>query len=127
MFGEELTNRKAVDTSPSDSTLGLNLFKIADQEHAKEDAGWNPGATADLAVVGSAELLDPSIEACFFKKLIELRLECVSLGTEQIYNGDEQILLLYGLASTKDHRALLHGDCVDRHQVPRNGTSSTGC
>jgi hypothetical protein len=78
---EELTNRKAVSASPSDPALGLDPFKIANKEHAKVNARWNPGATTDLAVVGNAELLDPSIEACLLKQLIEFRIECVSVRT----------------------------------------------
>jgi hypothetical protein len=117
---EKLTNRKAVRTFPGDSALALDPFKVANQEDAKIDAGWNPGATTDLAVVGTTELLDPSIETRTFQQLIEFRVEAGSVRTGQIYSGDEQVLLLNGLASTKGNLAIFHSDCVDRHRFTRN-------
>jgi hypothetical protein len=73
-------------------------------------------------MVGSTELLDPCIDACLFKQLIEFRVKCVSVRMGQIQSSDEPVLLLNGLASTKGHLALLHGDCVDRNSVARNQT-----
>jgi hypothetical protein len=105
---KELTNRQAVSASPGDAALGLDPLEITLQEHTKLNARLNIRTSTDLAVIKLAKLLNPAIEARFFKQLIEFRVEHVPIRTGQIHKGNKQVLLLNDFASTKGHRAFLH-------------------
>jgi hypothetical protein len=59
---KELTNRKAVNALPGDSALGLDTFEVANQEHAKKDAGWNT-RTAPIRDIFKGRL--PKAIMCF--------------------------------------------------------------
>jgi hypothetical protein len=113
---QELTNRKAVCTSPGDTSLGLNAFEVANQEHSEVNARRNSMPAPYLAVVGLTELLDPLIEACFGKQAIEFGIEGMSVRTGKIVSSDKEILLLNWLTPTECHRAFLHDVCDHRQK-----------
>jgi hypothetical protein len=93
--------REAVGAAPGDAALGVNAFKVTDEEHAEVSARRN-SRPSPLLVIGPAECLGEVIETALGQDLIELVVKRMTRPGGQLDAGDEQFVLL-GLAFAECH------------------------
>ena len=130
---EELPQRKAVGTPPSNAALRADALEVTHQQHAEVHAGRNRRPADVAVIVRPAQLLGHAVEARLGKDLVELPIKHMSLGLRQV-RGRHPHLLLLVLPLSQRHRrrppAILDGDTIFLSKHFCNSclqTFSTGC
>src|SRR5690606_29620554 len=92
---QKLPQAEAVGATTRDTSLTVDPFEVADQQHTKEDARWKARLPPllFLFVILNATLFNPVIEARFGQKLVQLLVERMTLRPGQIVRRNEQRLL----------------------------------
>jgi hypothetical protein len=81
-----------------------------------------------LAVIGSTEFLDPSIETFVSEKLIELRVENVPIRSRKRICCDKKFLLPTFFATSQSHKNIsITLTAKLRDKIAPVRTFSTGC
>ena len=86
---EKFAQRERIGGTPRNRALGIETFKVPDQEQAEVAARRQP-RSACVRVESLAESLDVLIEIVSFKDLIQARVERMGGAARQILRGHSQ-------------------------------------
>jgi hypothetical protein len=105
---EKLAQRKGIRRAPRDGTLGVQAFKVADQQQAKVASGRQT-RPADLVRIESlTEAFDVPVEVVLVEDLIQSPVERMGCTPRQIFGRHpHRCLLRMSPSFAHRHRATL--------------------
>src|SRR5215831_8115991 len=122
-----------IGTPPSDSSLRVDTFKIADHHHAEINAGCDAGSADGFALVEMPTfLLDECIESFSFKNLVYRIVENMATCTRQLLRRYPHGALPL-TSSTHRHWFFSYSDIIHALRSESvllgigKATSTTGC
>jgi len=104
---EETGQRATVSTPPGDAALRVDPFEVADEQHAKVNAGRNPGASGFGGVVRLAGLFNPAIEVTLVEQFVELVVEDVPRNIGERVGFDPELLLAILFFPSETHSIVI--------------------
>lgn len=109
-------------TSPCDTPLTAESFKVSDKNHSEINPRGN-ARSAEILIKRGAQLFDIGIKTTLIKNLIELGVKGVRRRLGDLAGGNEQLLLFRFAFSMKT----LHNPQINLESIVRDCHFLTGC
>src|SRR5580658_3569885 len=102
---QERGERSAIAATPGDATLRRDAFEVADENHAKVDAGWNRRPPDLGSIERLAAFFDPAVELGLGQNVVQFLIKGMPRRFRQLGGSDPQPLL-FAFAFSQSHRDL---------------------
>ncbi len=99
---QEVPQRQAVGTTPSDAALTIDPLEVADEQHP-EVPSWRNRAAPTRGIKGLTKILNKRIESGFVKQCVQLVVKDVLRNRRHRAGGDPQFTLPLLRASFHSH------------------------
>src|ERR1700730_5711470 len=103
---EKIPQRQGVRHPPGDSSLGVDAFKVAKQQHAEINSWGEAGKAHSGGVKAFTEILQPTVDLVLVENLVDLCVKRMTSGFYDIGSSHEH-RLLFRLSPAHCHKTII--------------------